>query len=132
MHAQPVHGGRGAQKRTDHPWCTHRHPPRTGQPVDGLPADLAEQELGFSRIQLDKLRQRPAPVRPPQPIPDDAPASDRLAALLGRTSVPLGDDGELRVVRESDLAGRRVGATHARPIPEPTGRHCRHQARPRS
>ena len=60
-------------------------------------ADLAEQELGFSRIQLDKLRQRPAPVRPPQPIPDDAPASDRLAALLGRTSVPLGDDGELRV-----------------------------------
>jgi hypothetical protein len=56
------------------PWCTDGHPPRTGQPVDGLPADLAEQELGFSRIQLDKLRQGAGTVAPPQPIPTHWPS----------------------------------------------------------
>ena len=51
VHARPVQE-RGAQKRPgqqrpdQHP-CTDGHPPRAGQPVDGLPADLAEQELGF-------------------------------------------------------------------------------------
>lgn len=56
----------------------------TGQSTGGLPADLAEQELAFSRAQLGKLAPGSVPFAPPQPIDDDAPAVDRLAALLGR------------------------------------------------
>jgi uncharacterized protein (TIGR03086 family) len=57
----------------------------TGQDVADLPADLAEQELEFSRNQLEKLPPGRRPFDPPQPVSDDAPAVDRLAALLGRT-----------------------------------------------
>lgn len=56
----------------------------TGQSTTGLPADLAEQELAFSRVQLERLPPDRRPFAPPQPVADDAPAIDRLAALLGR------------------------------------------------
>jgi uncharacterized protein (TIGR03086 family) len=56
----------------------------TGQATTGLPAELAEQELAFSRGQLGKIPPDRRPFAPPQPIDDDAPAIDRLAALLGR------------------------------------------------
>ena len=45
--------------------------------------DLAEQELAFSRVQLERLPPDRSPFAPPQPIDDAAPAIDRLAALLG-------------------------------------------------
>lgn len=61
----------------------------TGQSVTGLPADLAEQELAFSRAQLDRMpRDRRPFASPPQPVTDGAPAVDRLAALLGRPAPP--------------------------------------------
>jgi len=56
----------------------------TGQATTGLPADLAEQELAFARVQLGKIPPDRRPFAPPQPVVDDAPAIDRLAALLGR------------------------------------------------
>jgi uncharacterized protein (TIGR03086 family) len=56
----------------------------TGQPVTGLPADLAEQELGFSRVQMERLPPGRRPFAPSRPVADDAPAIDRLVALLGR------------------------------------------------
>jgi uncharacterized protein (TIGR03086 family) len=56
----------------------------TGQPTTGLPADLAEQELAFSRVQLGRIPPDRSPFAPPQPIGESAPAIDRLAALLGR------------------------------------------------
>ena len=55
----------------------------TGQdPV--FPEDLAEQELAFSRSKLGDIPPGRTPFAPPQPVPGDAPAIDRLAALLGR------------------------------------------------
>jgi uncharacterized protein (TIGR03086 family) len=57
----------------------------TGQPTAGLPEDLAEQELAFSRVQLKKMPPDRRPFAPPQPVQEDAPAIDRLAALLGRS-----------------------------------------------
>ena len=56
----------------------------TGQPTVGLPEDVAEQELAFSRHQLTQLPPGRMPFAPPQPVDQDAPAIDRLAALLGR------------------------------------------------
>jgi len=56
----------------------------TGQPTVGLPADLAEQELAFSRVQLGRIPPDRSPFAPPEPVAEDAPAIDRLAALLGR------------------------------------------------
>ena len=56
----------------------------TGQATSGLPAELAEQELAFARVQLGKIPPDRRPFAPPQPIDDAAPAIDRLAALLGR------------------------------------------------
>ncbi len=50
-----------------------------------LPADLAEQELGFSRIALTDEIRAGGSFGPAQPVPDDAPVVDRLAAYLGRT-----------------------------------------------
>lgn len=50
-----------------------------------LPADLAEQELGFSRAALTDEIRAGGSFGPVQPVPDDAPAVDRLAAYLGRT-----------------------------------------------
>jgi uncharacterized protein (TIGR03086 family) len=56
----------------------------TGQPAD-FPADVAEHALAASRAQLTS---RPAganaPFAPEVPVPDDAPAIDRLAGFLGR------------------------------------------------
>ncbi len=55
----------------------------TGQPVE-LPNDLAEQSLAFARVQLS-TQPRTGRFEPAQPISDDAPAIDRLAAFLGRS-----------------------------------------------
>jgi uncharacterized protein (TIGR03086 family) len=49
-----------------------------------FPEDLAEQELSFSRSKLADIPSDRSPFAPPQPVPDDAPAIDRLAACLGR------------------------------------------------
>ena len=56
----------------------------TCQPTTGLPVDLAEQELAFSQVQLGRIPPDRSPFAPPEPVADDAPAVDRLAALLGR------------------------------------------------
>lgn len=55
----------------------------TGQPThfDGL---VAEQELEFSRKAVGAIPPNRRPFGPAQPVPADAPAIDRLAALLGR------------------------------------------------
>lgn len=50
-----------------------------------LPEDLAEQELEFSRAAVARVMPGRMPFAPPQPVADDAPASERLAALLGRS-----------------------------------------------
>ena len=54
----------------------------TGQPV-ALPEDAAEQALAFVRTQLTDAA-RAGRFDPAQSIADDAPATDRLAAFLGR------------------------------------------------
>jgi len=46
--------------------------------------DLAEGELAFSRDLLGRIPEGRHPFGPSQPVDDDAPAIDRLAALLGR------------------------------------------------
>lgn len=55
----------------------------TAQPAL-LPDDLAEQELQFTRGKLGDVPAGRSPFAPPQPVADDAPAIDRLAACLGR------------------------------------------------
>jgi uncharacterized protein (TIGR03086 family) len=55
----------------------------TGQAV-AFPEDLAEQTLAFSVSKLPDVPPDRRPFGPPQPVPDDAPAIDRLAARLGR------------------------------------------------
>jgi uncharacterized protein (TIGR03086 family) len=55
----------------------------TGQPVP-FPDELAAGELAFSRDLLGRLPEGRQPFAPPRPVPDDAPALDRLVALLGR------------------------------------------------
>lgn len=55
----------------------------TGQ-LARFPDDLAEQELTFSRGKLAEIPSDRSPFAPPQPVADDAPAIDRLAACLGR------------------------------------------------
>jgi uncharacterized protein (TIGR03086 family) len=55
----------------------------TGQPAL-LPADLAELELHFTQAKLSDVPPERKPFGPPQPVADDAPAIDRLVALLGR------------------------------------------------
>ena len=55
----------------------------TGQHAE-FPEDLAEQELAFSRRKLGDIPAGRTPFAPPQPVPDDASAIDRLVALLGR------------------------------------------------
>ena len=57
----------------------------TGQRL-GPPADeLADGVLGFSRDLLTRLPEGRHPFAPSRPVADDAPALDRLVALLGRT-----------------------------------------------
>jgi uncharacterized protein (TIGR03086 family) len=58
----------------------------TGQPVE-LPDDVAEQSLTFVRVQLAEDA-RPGRFGPAQPVADDAPAIERLAAFLGRPVHP--------------------------------------------
>ena len=55
----------------------------TGQLV-AFSEDVAEQELAFSRDKLSEIPPGRSPFAPPQPVADDAPAIDRLAACLGR------------------------------------------------
>jgi uncharacterized protein (TIGR03086 family) len=55
----------------------------TGSPTSA-PEDLAEQELAFSRAQLQRVPPGRRPFGPSQPVAEDAPALERLAALLGR------------------------------------------------
>ncbi|MGW0230658.1 TIGR03086 family metal-binding protein [Actinopolymorpha singaporensis] len=56
----------------------------TGQPAD-FPEALAEQELAFTQANVGRARTGPrGPFGASQPVADDAPAIDRLAALLGR------------------------------------------------
>jgi uncharacterized protein (TIGR03086 family) len=55
----------------------------TGQTAR-FPNDIAEQELAFTRPSLANIPPGRQPFGPPQPVADDAPALDRLAALLGR------------------------------------------------
>jgi uncharacterized protein (TIGR03086 family) len=54
----------------------------TGAPAE-LPDDLAEQALTFARAELPG-QPRAGRFADPQPIRDDAPAIDRLAAFTGR------------------------------------------------
>ena len=49
-----------------------------------FPEDLAEGELTFSRDLLGRIPEGRHPFGTSQPVDDDAPAIDRLAALLGR------------------------------------------------
>lgn len=55
----------------------------TGQQPE-LPQDLCEQELAVFRAQLGDAPRDGSPVGQPQPVADNAPAIDRLAAFLGR------------------------------------------------
>jgi uncharacterized protein (TIGR03086 family) len=60
----------------------------TGQPAQ-LPDDLAEQELAFARSpHAPDVPRTGQPFGPVQPLADDAPAIDRLAAYLGRPVTP--------------------------------------------
>jgi uncharacterized protein (TIGR03086 family) len=51
-----------------------------------FPDALVEPELAFSADLLGRLPKGRQPFGPPQPAADDAPALDRLAALLGRAA----------------------------------------------
>jgi uncharacterized protein (TIGR03086 family) len=55
----------------------------TGQQT-AFPDDVVEEGLRFSQENLPKLPRERLPFAPPQPVPDGAPAIDRLAGLLGR------------------------------------------------
>lgn len=50
--------------------------------------DVAERAIGHSRALIDRLPPDRTPFAPPKPVAADAPAIDRLVALLGRD--PLG------------------------------------------
>ena len=63
-----------------HGWDVAR---ATGQ-VARLPEDAAEAELAFARAQLDVNVPRRGRFGDAQPVADEAPAIDRLAAFLGR------------------------------------------------
>jgi uncharacterized protein (TIGR03086 family) len=64
-----------------HGWDVAR---ATGQAV-AFPEDVAERELAFSRRILEDIPPGRRPFAPPEPVAGDAPAIDRLAALLGRS-----------------------------------------------
>ncbi|MEU7907890.1 TIGR03086 family metal-binding protein [Actinoplanes sp. NPDC049118] len=55
----------------------------TGQRAD-YPDDVVEQALAFSLAALPAVRSDRSPFAPPQPVDDDAPVLERLAACLGR------------------------------------------------
>jgi uncharacterized protein (TIGR03086 family) len=54
-----------------------------GAPYD-VDAAVAERAIGHSLALMERLPPDRSPFGPPQPAADDAPAIDRLAALLGR------------------------------------------------
>lgn len=58
---------------------------RATDQVVTFPEDLAGQELAFTRVALADIPPGRRPFAPPEPVADDAPAIDRLAACLGRT-----------------------------------------------
>jgi uncharacterized protein (TIGR03086 family) len=55
----------------------------TGQKTD-FPDELVEQETQFGHRALGMIPPDRSPFQPSRPAPEDAPAIDRLAALLGR------------------------------------------------
>lgn len=59
----------------------------TGRPAP-FPEDLAAAEFDFSRDLLGRLPAGRHPFGPSQPVAGDAPALDRLVALLGRRTGP--------------------------------------------
>jgi len=59
----------------------------TGRTLE-FPDDMVEQSIAFSRVQLGRLPADRTPFGPSKPVDDDAPALDRLAALLGRSISP--------------------------------------------
>jgi uncharacterized protein (TIGR03086 family) len=59
----------------------------TGRSLE-FPAGMVEESIAFSRIQLGRLPADRTPFGPSQHVADDAPALDRLAALLGRPVSP--------------------------------------------
>jgi uncharacterized protein (TIGR03086 family) len=63
-----------------HGWDLARATGRTSP----FPDELAEHELPFSRDLLGRVPAGRQPFAPSRSTPDDAPAVDRLAALLGR------------------------------------------------
>ncbi len=67
----------------------------TGQ-AGSFPEPLVEQELAFSRAMLDTMPVSNRPFAPPEPVPDDAVAIDRLAALLGRRVLVSGSSAVRR------------------------------------
>jgi uncharacterized protein (TIGR03086 family) len=72
-----------------HGWDVAR---ATGQPLR-FPDDIVEEALTFTHGKLADLPPRPpgqGPFGAPRPVADDAPAIDRLAAVLGRTVTTVG------------------------------------------
>lgn len=55
----------------------------TGQ-TPHFDADLVETAMTFSEANLGRVRGAGSPFEPPIDVPDDVPAIDRLAALMGR------------------------------------------------
>ncbi len=55
----------------------------TGQTLE-VPDAVAGEALGFSQVALGMIPPERSPFGPPVAVPDDAPALDRLVALLGR------------------------------------------------
>jgi uncharacterized protein (TIGR03086 family) len=50
----------------------------------GVPAELAESELAFTRPMLERIPPERRSFAPARPVGEDAPTIDRLVALLGR------------------------------------------------
>jgi uncharacterized protein (TIGR03086 family) len=59
----------------------------TDRPLE-FPADLVGESIAFSRVQVGRVPADRTPFGPSQPVADDAPPLDRLAALLGRSVSP--------------------------------------------
>jgi uncharacterized protein (TIGR03086 family) len=62
----------------------------TGQPAD-FPDDVVAIELEIARPQFADHPSGGTRFEPPQPVADDAPAIDQLAALLGREVAAAGE-----------------------------------------